>query len=200
MPPVRTSKDDADPKTGISTILFDPSSPLVVTKLDDAPSTLWVWDTGASELRAVLLFHSDVQSATWHPTCRETLMIRCSGDIYSNIVFVWDPLSEGPRTVDFSSHLPGQKASGKTQALWLRRGETEAPSLFFSDSQNYVLASVTESDGDYPLWEDDGNAESFQRDESPLELMPADTTDEPVLTEDEDGDASELEDTFVHKH
>lgn len=173
----------------------------MATRLDEAPSTLWIWDIEASELRAVLLFYSDIHSATWHPTSRETLMIRCEGDLYRNIVFVWDPLSEGPRTLDFTLHLPEQKtATGKSHVTWLHLEGTETPSLFFSDGHNYVLASVAESGHDYARWLDGGDAEEAQREESPLELVPADTTDDPVLDADEDEYASELEDTFVHKH
>jgi hypothetical protein len=127
-------------------------------------------------------------------------MIRCDGDLYTNIVFVWDPLSEGPGTLDFTSHLPGQKGIRKSQTHWLRIEDTEKPSLFFSDSHDYVLATVAETGQDGLCWEDGGNSEERQREESPLELVPADTTVDPTFDEDEDGYASELEDTFVHKH
>ncbi|KAH8909802.1 WD40 repeat-like protein [Coniochaeta sp. PMI_546] len=198
-PPGRESKDNSKLKTGVSTMVFDASSGLIATRLDDAPSTVWIWDIQASELRAVLLFHSEVQSATWHPTSRETLLIRCDGDLYNGIVFVWDPLSEGPRTIDFASNLPDRKVEGKPQASWLCLDDSEAPSLFFSDGQNYVLASVAESDQDVPYWQD-GDGVEAQRQESPLELVPAAGPEGPGLDEEDDDDVSELEDTFVHKH
>lgn len=198
-PPGRSSKATSDPKTGVSSMSFDASSGLMATRLDDTPSTLWIWDLQASELRAVLVFHSDVQSATWHPNLRETLLIQCDGDLYDGIVFVWDPLSEGPRTVDFTSHLPDKKVVGRSRALWLCLDDSEAPSLFFSDGQNYVLASVTESDHERLFWQDGGGIET-QRQESPLELVPAAGSDDPYLDEEDDGDISELEDTFIHKH
>ncbi|OIW33584.1 WD40 repeat-like protein [Coniochaeta ligniaria NRRL 30616] len=197
-PPGRTTKDNSDPKTGVSSVFFDASSGLIATRLDDAPSTVWIWDIQASELRAVLLFHSEVQSVKWHPTSRETLLIRCDGDLYNGIVFVWDPLSEGPRTIDFTSHLPDRKVVGRSQASWLCLDDSETPSLFFSDGQNYVLASVAESDQDVPYWQGGGGGEA-QRQESPLELVPAAGSADPYL-EEEDEDVSELEDTFIHKH
>lgn len=173
-------------------MVFDASSGLTATRLDDAPSTVWIWDIQASELRAVLLFHSEVQSASWHPNCRETLLIRCDGDLYNGIVFVWDPLSEGPRTIDFTSHLPGQKVVGRTQAVWLHLADCETPSVFFSDGQNYVLASAVESDQEASTYWQDGRSAEAHREESPLELVPAADAD--------DEDVSELEDTFIHKH
>ncbi len=198
-PPSRTTKDNSDPKTGVSSMVFDASSGLIATRLDDAPSTVWIWDLQASELRAALQFHSEVQSVKWHPNTRETLLIRCDGDLYNGIVFVWDPLSEGPRTIDFTSHLPDRKVVGRSQALWLCLDDSETPSLFFSDGQNYILASVAESDQEVPYWQDGGGVEA-QRQESPLELVPAAGAEDPYLVEEDDEDVSELEDTFIHRH
>lgn len=197
-PPGRVSKDSREPKTGTCSMVFDASSGLIATRLEDAPSTVWIWDIQASELRAVLLFHSDVQAVSWHPNARETLLIRCDGDIYNGIVFVWDPLSEGPKTIDFTAQLPDHKVVGKSQASWLCLDNSEAPSVFFSDEQSYVLASTTESDQGLPCWQDHDGLEA-QREESPLELVPASDAKDSYLEED-DEDASELEDTFVHKH
>src|SRR5688572_6430505 len=90
-PPVR--QDAAEPVSGCVSIQFDPSSTLVATRLDDSPGTAWIWDVQAAELRAVLLFHGNIRSLSWHPSVRETLLVRCDGDSYSGIVFIWDPLS-----------------------------------------------------------------------------------------------------------
>lgn len=148
----------------------------------------------------MLLFHSEVESTSWHPTLRETLLIRCDGDLYKGMVFVWDPLSEGPRTVDFASHPFGQKVVGKSRAVWLRLEDSETPSVFFSDDQNYVLASLADSDQEAPYWQD-GSSAAAHREESPLELVPAGAdVDDPVLNHEDDEDVSELEDTFIHKH
>lgn len=199
-PPARP-KDNLEPKSGCSSILFDSSSVLVATCLQDSPSTLWIWDTQASELRAVLLFHSNISSAAWHPTSRETLLVRCEGDLYNGIVFVWDPLSEGPRTVDFSEHLPGSRASGRSLAKWLDCDASKSPAIFFSDSLNYMLASLADSDEESPPWQDrlgvEWNAETG-REESPLELVPAADVNTQYI-EEEDEYASDLEDTFHYK-
>ncbi|KAB5558637.1 quinon protein alcohol dehydrogenase-like superfamily [Coniochaeta sp. 2T2.1] len=198
-PPGRTTKDSSDPKTGISSMMFDASTGLIATTLDDAPSTVWIWDIQASELRAVLLFHPEVKSASWHPTSRETLLIRCDGDLYNGTVFVWDPLSEGPRTLDFTAHLPERKVAGRPQAEWLGLNNSETPSLFFSDGDNYLLAAVAESDQVVPYWQD-RSAIDIHREESPLELVPAAGVEDPYLDVEDDEDVSELEDTFIHKH
>jgi len=196
-PPTRP-KDNLETKSGCSSIMFDSSSALVATCLEDSPSTLWIWDTQASELRAVLLFHSNISSAVWHPTARETLLVKCEGDLYSGLVFVWDPLSEGPRTVDFSEHLPDFKSGGRSLASWLGCEASKSPSIFFSDGLSYMLASLAESDQESPPWQDRAGVEwnsEARREESPLELVPANTQ----YPDDEDEDDSELDDTFHYK-
>ena len=161
----------------------------------------------AAELRAVLLFHGNVASLVWHPDIPETLLVRCEGDQYNGLVFVWDPLSEGPRSVDFGQRLPGAKAGSRPRALWLRGVDPSSPPLlFFSDSQNYVLACVGETEPGPAPW---GDAEFYgpgltaerhdDREESPLHLVPASGARREGPNLEEDDDYSELEDTFVHK-
>lgn len=160
----------------------------------------------AAELRAVLLFHGNVASLLWHPHIPETLLVKCEGEQYSGLVFVWDPLSEGPRSVNFGQHLPGAQAGGKPRTLWLGFDTSSPPLLFFSDAQNYVLACLGETDQGPAPW---GAAEFHgpglaaerheQCEESPLHLVPASGTRPDVPDMEDDDDDSELEDTFVHK-
>ncbi|KAL2170538.1 hypothetical protein VTG60DRAFT_4646 [Thermothelomyces hinnuleus] len=204
--PAPALRDNSEPVSGCTWISFDPSSTLVATRLDDSPSTVWIWDVQAAELRAVLLFHGNVASLSWHPQIPETLQIRCEGDQYNGLVFVWDPLSEGPHSLDFARHLPGGKAGGKQRALWLGSNESSPPSVFFSDTHNYVLASLGDADQIPPPWGDhelSGQGPlaggDSDREESPLNLVPAPDARPEVPDLEGDGDYSELEDTFVYK-
>lgn len=201
--PAPRLQDNSEPVSGCAAILFDPSSTLVATRLDDSPGTVWIWDLQAAELRAVLLFHGNASSLTWHPNVPETLLIKCEGDQYNALVFVWDPLSEGPRSVDFGHHLPEVKLSRKHRISWLGLDAAMAPSLFFSDNHSFLLASLAEPDQAPPPWGDQDRLELGFADEpgeeSPLELVPAALGASGVVDEDEDEEFSELEDTFVHK-
>jgi hypothetical protein len=109
--------------------------------------------------------------------------------------------------VDFSQHLPS-KVAGKSRALWLGRDTSSSPSLFLSDAQNYVLASLIELDQGSPPWGDDygvtglaGDSRATMREESPLELVPAADigADDLSIGHDEGDSELELEDTFIHK-
>ncbi|KAJ4304203.1 hypothetical protein N0V88_001816 [Collariella sp. IMI 366227] len=189
--------------SGCALLVFDPSSALVATRLDDFPSTIWIWDVQVTELRAVLLFHGNVAGLFWHPHIPESLLVKCEGDQYNGLVFVWDPLSEGPRSVDFAHHLPAAKGGGKPRAQWLGLEASDTPSVFFSDAQNYALASLCEPDRGPAPWGDPTipgpRLLSERREESPLELVPASRQRQEIPELEEDDDLSELEDTFVYK-
>ncbi len=94
---------------------------------------------------------------------------------------------------------------GKTIGRWLN-AESGSPAIFFSDSQDYILASGTDDAGALP-WQDTEGRESNvhgQPEESPLSLVAVDekrpfgrihelTDDE--MTRMSDG-SSEVDDTF----
>lgn len=169
---------------GIVSASFDPSSTLLATRLEEAPSTLWIWDISTAELRAVLLFHGNVSRVLWHPAIRETLLVICDGDAYNSLVFSWDPLSEGPQTVDLSERLP----NGKVQAVWLDLHALEPGALFASDDKNYLLASLADNDDESVPWTPDNGDSNF-----------SDTTDNSTSANAYDDEVSQLDDTFCFK-
>lgn len=172
---------------GCALLSFDPSSALLATRLDETPSTVWIWDTTAAELRAVLLFHGSVVRTVWHPVIRETLLITCDGDAYNQLVFVWDPLSEGPKCVDFTGSLP----SGPVQPAWLNIPSLETGALLACNNEAYMFASLAMDDDEtaaVPWAAEDKNSSQPHGHESPSSA--ADAYDE---------EASELDDTFCFK-
>lgn len=164
---------------------FDSSSVLLATRLEDAPSTVWIWDVTAAELRAVFLFHGNVSRVLWHPTIRETLLVTCDGDSYKSLLFLWDPLLAGPKPVDFS----GRIANGIVQTLWLNVPALEHAALFVSSTTEYILVSLTEDENGPVPW--------FARADD-NDLMD-DVQSPNAADENDDEEASELEDTFCFK-
>jgi hypothetical protein len=124
--------------------VFDASSTLLATRLDESPGTVWIWDTNVGELRAVITFHSTV-TFQWHPCLRETLLIKCLDEGRRGIFYVWDPLSNGPSTIAAQEYVPGRKVIGKPNAVWIP-GETEPASLLLSDARHCALLSLSSAD------------------------------------------------------
>jgi WD40 repeat protein len=48
-------------------VSWSPDSQFLVTRNDNMPSTLWVWDMATMELSAVLNHMSDIQDVRWAP-------------------------------------------------------------------------------------------------------------------------------------
>lgn len=155
-PPVAEGggKPPKDAASGCSSALFDASSNLLATKLDEAPTTLWIWDLAAAELRAVLVFHSNVDFQ-WHPTVRELLLITHPDETHRGPLFVWDPLSNGPRPVSLQDQIPNGKLVSKTRGTWLNI-DNDAPALLLSDNAHYCLVSISDDDNHGPYWQEDG--------------------------------------------
>ncbi|KAL6403716.1 hypothetical protein AUP68_13085 [Ilyonectria robusta] len=185
-------------KPGCSLLAFDASSALLATRLDDSPSTLWIWDVAAAELRAVLMFHSSV-NFTWHPTTHELLLVTCQDENYRGVSFLWDPLSNGLKPVSLEAFLPDGKVVGKPQSAWLD-GDTEFPVFLISDAQHYLMVSCADVEQCPTPWREATGSErvvgSGRAGFSPGQEV-GDAGDMSALMAD---DTSTLDDTFLFKH
>ncbi|ETS80013.1 hypothetical protein PFICI_07542 [Pestalotiopsis fici W106-1] len=194
-PVARTTQSGHELKTGPLFMLFDQSATLLAMALEDAPSTLWIWDVAVTELRAVLMFHAEIARIEWHPSQSELLLVRCEGQDHAGLVFVWDPLSDGPTTVDFKSQLSAGQICGKPSAYWLR-ALSGSPTVFFTDAQSYMLVSVTDSDENDMPWLTPSSV-----DDSQAARFSLGSTEESNNREDSDmgDDESQPDDTFHFK-
>ena len=173
LPPGRPSSGSSKESPGCSHLSFDASSSLLATQIDDSPSTVWIWDVRSRELRSVLVFHVEVTTISWHPSARETLLLRCGDSDYRGLVFVWDPLSLGPISVDFRRSDLASETTRRPTCAWLRT-EDQAPAVFYSDGIECLLAAPME--GDAPPWAEtrhEAAAGVSLGNESPLFLVPA---------------------------
>lgn len=195
--PGRTNGGSVEPKASRNLAVFDASSTLLATTLEDWPTTTWIWDLESSELRAVLVFHGSVSALTWHPTHRELLMIACEGEKHDGLVFVWDPLSDGPKVVDFARQLPDAKLFGKPKASWID-WSGESAVLLLGDTKHCLMASLAESEDSGAPWQDAQRNDltmTTGKDETQLEAALLDEFDEDLSTLD----MSEVDDTFSFK-
>ena len=157
-------------------MVFDSSGTLLATRVENMPTTAWIWDIRTKILRAVMIFHAPIAKLTWHSVIDELLLIRCEGNDSKGLVHLWDPVWESPMIIDFAAQLPGGKVIGKTVGRWLPT-PSATPTIFFSDSQDCILASISEPDDSPVPWQE-AEARGVdiygRREESPLNLVAAD--------------------------
>ncbi|RDW84717.1 hypothetical protein BP6252_02307 [Coleophoma cylindrospora] len=171
-----TPTTNKDVKSGTIAMAFDASGTLLATRTEDFPTSVWIWDVTTKILRANLILHAPVAKMTWHPKINELLMLRCEGEETKGLTHLWDPSWESPRIIDFASQLPGGKLIGKSIASWLNV-DAVYPVIFFSDSQDCLLTSISDgADDDLPWEETSAKAIDIygDREESPLNLVEAD--------------------------
>lgn len=153
-----------------------------------------------------MIFHAPVAKITWHPTINELIMIRCEES--RGIAHLWDPSWEKPQIINFAQQVPGGKVIGKTVAKWLN-SESSSPALLFSDTQDCLLASLSDADdGDLPWQDSEAQGVDIygQRTESPLDLVSTNekksskVTIEALMEEDSftrmSSGSEEVDDTF----
>lgn len=124
--------------------------------------------------------------------------MRCEGELYNSIVFVWDPVSDGPQSIDFSFSLGAGMISGRPTSVWLKTN-TEAASLFFADSKASLICALAETDDEVLPWHTTQSAASINQNrtaELPLDLMPIAGGE----SDSHGSDISELDDTFRFKN
>jgi len=189
-PPGRPTRSGVSSELALGGVsaAFDSSSALVATRMEDNPSTVWIWDTSAAELRAVLIFHCSVASVRWHPSMHELLLVSCQDD-KETLVFVWDPLSAGPNFVDCAQHLLCRQQSSnpdKIHASWVDLAPEDTILMLISNGRS-LLVSTSDSDNSHLAWHDSNLS------------VGASTEDLVLETAGTDDDASEMDDTFSFK-
>ncbi|KAI0526507.1 hypothetical protein F5B22DRAFT_162797 [Xylaria bambusicola] len=200
-PPGLLPNSISDTRHGCNLAKFDSSSSLLASRLENAPSTIWIWDVPTSELRAVLMYHANVSKVEWHPSKPELLLMRCEGEAYSGLAFFWDPLSNGPCPIDFSRHLPSAKVTGRTDAIWLET-ITDAAAIFFTDNTKYILASLadTELGAETALpWTTQTAVDSHVKSATSRGFDVSNNSSDDIDNTDIDETITELDDTFHFK-
>ncbi|KAI8635079.1 hypothetical protein F5Y19DRAFT_135141 [Xylariaceae sp. FL1651] len=196
-PPGLSSNGMSDVRAGCNLVKFDSSSSLLASRLDDAPSTIWIWDVLTSELRAVLMYHANVTKVEWHPSQPELLLMRCEGEEHSGLIFVWDPLSDGPRPIELLRHLPSAKVNGRIYVTWLKTA-TGSAALFFKDHATCILVSLADTD-ETPPWEEQSTVALHVDKDSPADLNIQHDNLSDYSSSDTCEGNSELDDTFHFK-
>lgn len=221
--PAPASSTLPDIKAGTALMAIDTTGTLIASKMESMPTTIFIWDIASKLLRAVLIQHAPVAKLTWHPSINELLLIRCESDDTKGVAYIWEPTFGTPRIVDFSAQLPEGRTLGRTVIRWLPtpsssdiEEEGQVPALFFADTQDTILASLSENENEVPWNEAKEKAVDIygQTEESPLNIVdmpyhedagsqmpsPEEAGNGTILTlGEEDMTEGDLDDTFDFK-
>nr|XP_054768159.1 WD repeat-containing protein WRAP73-like [Lytechinus pictus] len=112
VPSIKPDPDKANPKIGISLLSFSPDNRFMLSKNDNMPNALWIWDVQKLSQAAMLLQVGSVRAAKWDP-CRPRLAV-CTG---SNKLYLWSP--DGCVAVE----VPAEASFQVTSLTWHPEGK-----------------------------------------------------------------------------
>mmetsp|Transcript_481 Transcript_481/g.1053 ORF Transcript_481/g.1053 Transcript_481/m.1053 type:complete len:436 (-) Transcript_481:31-1338(-) len=95
IPNQKAPADKPNPKLGVGTVAWSGDNKYLVTRNDNMPTSVWIWDMTRLELVTVLLQKDPVKSVDWDPVHNRLAL--CTG---GTRVFLWAP--EGASCV----HIP----------------------------------------------------------------------------------------------
>ncbi|KHJ35831.1 putative wd40 domain-containing protein [Erysiphe necator] len=125
-------------KTGVSLMSFDKSGSLLTVKMENHPTTIWIWDVMKPVPRAILVLHATVSKILWHPKIDKQFMALCEGESAQGLVYIWNNSWLSPKIIDFASYFPDGRLIEKTISRWVHTKDLNS-CLFFSDAQNCLL-------------------------------------------------------------
>ena len=83
---IKPDPDKPNPPIGIGVVLFSPDSRYLVTRSDNMPHVIWVWDMASISLVALLVHTNPVKTVEWDP--KQPRLAMCTG---TNKLYMWSP-------------------------------------------------------------------------------------------------------------
>eukprot|EP00887_Chlorella_sp_A99_P007526 scaffold2.g7526.t1 len=103
VPVARPAADKGGVRQGVGSVSWSFDGSYMLTRCDNMPTTLWVWETSKLELASVVLQSWPVRAAEWDPTSNRLVVLTGSSKLY-----LWTP--DGASCVHIP--LPGFRAAG----------------------------------------------------------------------------------------
>eukprot|EP00697_Spironema_sp_BW2_P004277 gnl/Spiro4/15820_TR8515_c0_g1_i1.p1 gnl/Spiro4/15820_TR8515_c0_g1~~gnl/Spiro4/15820_TR8515_c0_g1_i1.p1 ORF type:complete len:470 (-),score=132.29 gnl/Spiro4/15820_TR8515_c0_g1_i1:102-1448(-) len=123
---VRPDPDKPNPKLGVGLSQWSPDNRFLMTKNDNMPHALWLWDTQRLALSVLIVQHMPIRAARWDPT--RTRLALCTGN---SKVYFWSEV--GCSSVDIP---PSASANFKvTNIEWNADGN----SLLLMDKERFCV-------------------------------------------------------------
>ncbi len=129
VPALKPNFDQVSPKLGVGLLQWSASGRFLMSRNDNMPCAVWVWDAANFALHTVLVQQQPVRAAAWHP--RQELLAVCSG---SAKLFLWSP--QGCRTAP----MPAE-ANFRVQSVeWSPNGDT----MLLLDRERFCMCFMGE--------------------------------------------------------
>jgi len=123
---IKPSTDKPNPQMGVSLALWSPDSKYLVTKNDNMPTTLWLWDMTTLTLHVVLIQFHPIKSVAWSPKTQHLAFSTGTGRI-----FLWS--EEGASVCD----IPIENRQFNVQKI---QWNPEGDSILLGDKGELLMA------------------------------------------------------------
>ncbi|XP_071487099.1 WD repeat-containing protein WRAP73-like [Diadema antillarum] len=148
VPSVKPDPDKANPKIGISLLSFSPDNRYMVSKNDNMPNALWIWDVQKLAQSAMLLQVGNIKVAKWDP-CRARLAV-CTGN---NKLYLWSP--DGCLSVE----VPAEASFQVTSLSWHPKGKA----ILLSGKDHMCVCYLAEEEEEEEVGEAAGEGEEEEK-------------------------------------
>ncbi|KAK1079248.1 hypothetical protein LTR33_006549 [Friedmanniomyces endolithicus] len=101
-PPSRTKPTTEPTELGVAEASFSSDGSYLATRDERMLSTVWIWNVATLAAHAVVMQHSNVRKAQWHPTRASLIMLDCG----EGIAYLYD-VATSSAPVAVNAPLPG---------------------------------------------------------------------------------------------
>lgn len=119
------------PRLGVGVAIFSPDSRYLVTRNDNMPCAVWLWDMKELALSAVLLQTQTIKDVSWDPT--QPRLAIATGN---NRLYLWSPAG------CVSVTLPSNTSFSVSKLLWHPSGK----SLLLLSSSHFCVCYLSDKD------------------------------------------------------
>ncbi|KAJ3275834.1 WD repeat-containing protein wrap73 [Terramyces sp. JEL0728] len=86
VPTANVDPEKPNPKVGISTVTFNCTGSLLLTRNEKQPNVLWIWDAVTLKQTALIQQTQSIKAVAWNPLVKERLAFCCA----SGILYLWE--------------------------------------------------------------------------------------------------------------
>ncbi|KAJ3319035.1 WD repeat-containing protein wrap73 [Boothiomyces sp. JEL0866] len=86
IPAINVDPEKPNPKVGISTVSFNCTGNMLLTRNEKQPNVLWIWDMASLKQLALIQQTQPIKAVAWNPLVKERLAFCCA----SGLLYLWE--------------------------------------------------------------------------------------------------------------